>query len=427
MPPNHFYNKFDLARLEPSHSSGDYRSPFQVDRDRILHTSAFRRLQSKTQVFWSGQFDFYRTRLTHSLEVAQIGRSICNHLLHSSDLLTPDCHIDPELVEAACLAHDLGHPPFGHAGERSLNQLMLPHGGFEGNAQTLRLLTATIYSNPTRGINPTRALLDAILKYKSLHGELNSPTNHFIYTDQSPILDFTLDHNDFPPELTPGKHRNQFRSIECQIMDWADDTAYSLNDLADGIQCGFLNIERIERWASQQTPALDDQQTNSITLLLKAIRQHKIEAFLGRRIGHYIQASSLQPTSNFMSPHSRRYQFKLSIDPTYARESQLFKQIAYQIIFQAPSLKQLEFKADFMLKRLFNALADQYLCPKQAHHPLFPILPDPVQQLLTPHHHTTPRARILCDYLATLTDPQATRIYQRLFNPNDNSITDPIH
>src|SRR5580700_12161922 len=122
-PPNQFYNAFDYESVEPRETD-PHRSPFQIDRDRIIYSSAFRRLQSKTQVFHSGEYDFYRTRLTHSLEVAQIGRSICNHLMLSCEPLRADFFIDPDLVEACCLAHDIGHPPFGHAGEDALNEML---------------------------------------------------------------------------------------------------------------------------------------------------------------------------------------------------------------------------------------------------------------------------------------------------------------
>ena len=146
MYKNKFYSDFDFAVPESgSLRSGDYRTPFERDRDRIIHTSSFRRLQSKTQVFLSGEYDFYRTRLTHSIEVAQIGRSICARLQRTSDLLGDDYFVDPDLVEAVCLAHDIGHPPFGHTGERTLHRLMQPYGGFEGNAQTLRILKSTIF------------------------------------------------------------------------------------------------------------------------------------------------------------------------------------------------------------------------------------------------------------------------------------------
>ena len=163
---NAFYTAFDTERLTGKTNEGDYRTPFQIDRDRVLHTPAFRRMHSKTQVFWSGEYDFYRTRLTHSLEVAQIGRSICHWLQVSSEPLSPECFIDPDLVEAVCLSHDLGHPPFGHAGERSLNHFLGPYGGFEGNAQTLRMLTERIFSQRRKGMDPSRAFLDGILKYK---------------------------------------------------------------------------------------------------------------------------------------------------------------------------------------------------------------------------------------------------------------------
>src|SRR5258708_4096419 len=139
MPQNRFYNAFDLQEWGTSRKA-DYRSPFQIDRDRIIHAHAFRKLQSKTQVFLSGEYDFYRTRLTHSMEVAQIGRSICHYLCSRGDPLTDDFYIDSDLVEACSLAHDMGHPPFGHAGERTLQELMKRLGGFEGHSPALHLL-----------------------------------------------------------------------------------------------------------------------------------------------------------------------------------------------------------------------------------------------------------------------------------------------
>jgi dGTPase len=143
---NNFYGDFDLETLPGKRPVGDHRSPFAIDRDRVVFSYAFRRLQSKTQVFQSGEFDFYRTRLTHSMEVARIGRSICDYLEHSSPLLHKNHYLDPDLTEGICLAHDLGHPPFGHIGERKLNEMMGPYGGFEGNGQTLRIITKLIYA-----------------------------------------------------------------------------------------------------------------------------------------------------------------------------------------------------------------------------------------------------------------------------------------
>ncbi|HSJ00871.1 MAG TPA: dNTP triphosphohydrolase, partial [Verrucomicrobium sp.] len=254
---NRLYSTFDTEHPKPRLTSGgDHRTPFQIDRDRILHSAALRRLQGKTQVFYSflgGEYDFYRTRLTHSLEVSQIGRSICDWLTSKGDPLGESEWVDADLVEAACLAHDLGHPPFGHTGERALHELMEPYGGFEGNAQTLRQLTVTLFAESRDGINPTRALLDAVLKYKTLHFEAQGAPNHYLYDDQETYLDFVLGSQAFPPELDPGKARNSFKSLECQIMDWADDTAYSINDLADAIQAGFITMLKLEAWASAKS------------------------------------------------------------------------------------------------------------------------------------------------------------------------------
>src|ERR1700761_979401 len=162
-----FYDAFDRECLRDDFNSPrkeDYRSVFHQDRDRVMFNPSFRRLQAKTQVFQAGEYDFYRTRLTHSLEVANIAKSIAVWLRQEE----PAMAIDPELVEAICLAHDIGHLPFGHAGERALNALMENHGGFEGNAQTLRILTRTVYSyaeGKRGGMSPSRALLDGVLKY----------------------------------------------------------------------------------------------------------------------------------------------------------------------------------------------------------------------------------------------------------------------
>src|ERR1700719_525230 len=246
---NSFYNQFDVETLY-RRVPDEYRTAFQTDRDRIIYSSAFRRLQAKTQVFLSGEFDFYRTRLTHSLEVAQIGRSISSFLKQTSPFLKEDFFIDPDLVEGICLTHDLGHSPFGHAGERTLHQLMKPFGGFEGNAQSLQIIAETIYpgSDSRRGMNSTRAFIDGILKYKRLFREDSEAPNHFIYNEQEYLRTFVLGDTDSAQIAD----LNHFRSLECEIMDWADDTAYCLNDLVDSVNAGFLSFEKVKRWAELQ-------------------------------------------------------------------------------------------------------------------------------------------------------------------------------
>ena len=422
---NHFYREFDLAAAAPSGGGrgDDLRSVFQVHRDRIVHTSAFRRLQSKTQVFFSGEYDFYRTRLTHSIEVSQVGRSICDRLRKCSPLLADDAWIDPDLVEAACLAHDLGHPPFGHTGERTLNELMRPWGGFEGNAQTLRLLTEIIFNSGTRGLNPSRALLDAVLKYKTLRGELDDPERHFLYDSQSGWLDFVLGDQPFPVELTPGPVRNGFRSVECQIMDWADDTAYSLNDVADGFEAGFITPQGVEEWAAG-LPDLTAHEQACLGHLLQALRDRRVESRLGRKIGDFIAACELQVDTNFLSPMTRRHALRLVIDPATQAEARLYKKLAFDLVFRSPQLQQLDFKARHMLTRLFGVLHETYIEPEGRTR--FRLLPAPVEQRLARAADARTRARLICDALANMTDGFAIRTYKRLFDPDFGSIVDLV-
>lgn len=427
---NHFYGDFDTAtRLPDDRARGDsseYRGPFQIDRDRIIHTSAFRRLQSKTQVFVSGEYDFYRTRLTHSIEVAQIGRSLCTRLRATSPDLAADHFIDPDLVEAACLAHDIGHPPFGHTGERTLHRLMKPWGGFEGNAQTLRLLTHTIF-NERAGMNPTRAFMDGVLKYKTLYPELQDPPNHFLYADQAESLDFVLGGRAFPANLPPGDTRDAHRAIECQIMDWADDTAYSLNDIADGIGAGFITIARIERWAEARS--LTDTETGHLDGLLKAIRRDRVEARMNRRIGDFIAAASLEPSpdGHFLADLSHRYRHRLAIDPGIHAECRLYKRLAYDLVFRSHQLQQLDRKADYILTRLFQVLADLYIVPDRPGSDHFRILPDDVEsRIFTDGLTQADRARLVCDAIARMTDSAAAQTYRRLFDADFGSITDLV-
>ena len=419
---NDFYNDFDRAELEPREE--DYRSVFQRGRDRLIHNAAFRRLQAKTQVFLSGEYDFYRTRLTHSIEVAQIAGSIARYLNSSSDQLGNEFFIDYALVEAAALAHDIGHPPFGHAGESTLHRLMKSYGGFEGNAQTLRLITETIFTSgrSRRGMNPTRAFLDGILKYKTLFHQWDDPVKHFIYDDQQQYLDFTFEGNAFPVDLAPGRKLNDFRSLECQIMDWADDTAYSLNDLVDSANAGFVTTDKVNRWASARH--LAGQDSRIIEDLIAVIGAGGLERSMNRKIGSFVEACSLVERDNFMSDRTNRYRYGLAVEPGIVSEQKLYARLAVDLVFQSPQVCQLEHKGGFMLERLFDALRKNYLPGGQSNHVL--LSRDFEDEMSAAGDDQNRRARIICDYLAGMTDGFAIRIYKRLFDPDFGSIVDLV-
>ncbi len=418
---NRFYGAFDSEHLPGKRPENDHRTPFQIDRDRVLFSSAFRQLQSKTQVFQSGEYDFYRTRLTHTIEVARIARSIAEYINRTSPRLKPDFYIDPDLVEAVGLAHDLGHPPFGHIGERKLNELMAQHGGFEGNAQTLRILTELIYARPDRpsGMKPTRAFLDGILKYKLLHaeccreenGETVYPDNHFLYDDQDAVRQFVF--QGLQLDQMDAQDIRELKSIECQIMDWADDTAYSLHDIVDGIKARFITPDSLRAWSDSQAD-LTSYQMQTLEDMMDEIRSGGYEPRTSLRIGEFIQACKLQPCDSPFASHSNRHRFRLQIDKRVHEVCSLHKRIAIDLIFQSAPLQQIEFKGGYLLTRLFAAYQEHLLggSPRPLR-----ILPDPIHLWITSSSDEGEKRRFLCDHISALTDGQAIRAYKRLYEP----------
>lgn len=234
-PPDPYQDR-DRQRWVPEPVKSRTRTAFERDRGRLVHSAALRRLGAKTQVLGPASDDFVRTRLTHSLEVAQVGRELAKAV-----------GADPDVVDTACLAHDLGHPPFGHNGERALAEVAEHVGGFEGNAQTLRLLTRLepkVFGpdGGSAGLNLTRASLDASVKYPWRRGEGplrldgRATAKFGVYADDLPVFTWLR-------EGAPATRK----CIEAQIMDLADDVAYSVHDVEDAIVAGRMDLSTISR------------------------------------------------------------------------------------------------------------------------------------------------------------------------------------
>ena len=422
---NKFYNEFDIERLERSKRTGDYRTPFQIDRDRIIHSSEFRRLQGKTQVFLPGEYDFYRTRLTHTIEAAQIGRSICNYLMKKEDSpFDEEFFIDPDLVECVCLAHDLGHPPFGHAGERTLNRLMEKYGGFEGNAQTLRILTEIIYraENGRRGMKPTRAFLDGILKYKASFNQKKKPENQFIYDYQKKYLDFIYPGKDHKAKLETAETLNSFRSIECQIMDWADDTAYALNDMVDSIAGGFITISKLLKWGADNESSFSSDQKKYLEEIIEWTKEGSFKQKFGSKIGEFVLACDIEDRKTFMDDLTNRYKYNLKISKEAFDRVEFYKKAAIELVFRSSQLHQMEFKGELMIEGIFNVFENNYVKNLKP----IKLLSDFSDKIIRNESDPDNRARLICDQVSGMTDSYAVKNYRRLFDPDYSSLSDLV-
>jgi dGTPase len=417
-----FYNAFDREYLRNEANASrkqDYRSVFHQDRDRLMFTPSFRRLQAKTQVFQAGEYDFYRTRLTHSLEVSRIAESIAIWLC----VANPEVRVDLHLLECICLSHDIGHPPFGHAGERVLNEIMSEYGGFEGNAQTLRILTRTIYSGKggRSGMSPSRALLDGILKYKRLYRDRAGEPNHFIYDDQADVLEFCFGPGDLSEKLGT-REVNRFQSLECQIMDLADDIAYSCFDILDGVKARFLTPDKIAGWRDENTTKLDAAQRKYIDELLEMMAKNSLQPKMNGIIGELIQTAALIPAQNFMTSQTRRHAYQLTRRPEAEARIKLHKSLAKDLIYRSGALHQIEYKGGHMLRKLAETLFGNYFA---AANPLV-LVPLDVHRSLLNLDDKAGNARLLCDHLSGMTDAYALRSYKRLLDPDYGSISELI-
>lgn len=428
----------------------DHRSPFQRDRARILHSAAFRRLQSKTQVMGSGQSDFYRTRLTHSLEAAQIGSGISAQLRSKFPELTKTLFPEGDsLIEAICLAHDIGHPPFGHGGEVALHYMMRDHGGFEGNGQTFRIVSKLEPFSEHYGMNLARRTLLGLIKYPqtldclsssslvktlSSHRQLKAGDCHppkGLYLDDIESLNWALsslstsDKSLFqqmsqPVSTTPTKKHNKtlYKSLDCSIMELADDIAYGIHDLEDAIVTGVVNLNDFEEHVVKQLKKLDDEwlieMSETLTQQLFSRQHHQQKEAIGGLVNYLITEIALVDLNKtdgicFSEP-LLRYNAK---HPAIAKKAlQIFKDFVYQFVIKQTSIQQIEYRGQQVVMELFEALASdpERLLPTNAK-----------ARFLQAKSDGTNCFRIIADYVAGMTDDYATNLYQTLFVPSNQS------
>ena len=357
-------SKYSRGRLHPE-DEPEYRTLYQRDRERILHTTAFRRLEYKTQVFINYEGDYYRTRLTHPLEVTQIGRSIARAIGANEDL-----------TESICLAHDLGHAPFGHSGEISLGRLMKDHGGFDHNKQSLRIVTELEHRyTEFPGLNLTWEVLEGIVKHETEY-------------DLS-------DARDFNPELRG--------HIEAQIANVADELAYTAHDLDDGLRSGMITtpmLESIELWqVMRESIGWRTGELNDIT------RHRIIRRLIGTEVTDILDASQqrLRESDVRSVEDAQKLPFNvITFSENMARRNRQLKDFLYTNMYRNYRVVRMAVKAERLISELFLAYFKEP-----------PILPGHVYKLIDSYG----LERTVCDYIAGMTDRYATEEYQKLFDP----------
>ncbi|MGK5684925.1 deoxyguanosinetriphosphate triphosphohydrolase [Actinoplanes sp. URMC 104] len=396
---------FDAQRWvpEPAKDSGYGRTPYQRDRARVLHSAGFRRLATKTQVHTAGTDDFPRTRLTHSLEVAQISREMGERL---------GC--DPDVVDVAGLAHDLGHPPFGHNGEHALHQVAEPCGGFEGNAQTLRVLTRLEAKVPGAGLNLTRASLDASCKYP--WARQPGRRKFGVYADDRAVFDWIR-----PAGL------GERRCLEAQVMDWADDVAYSVHDVEDGVHGGYIALrpllsdageraalcadvaatysdEPVDELAAALDQLLADPVVTEVAGYDGSFRaQVALKRMTSVLTGRFVASAVGATQSRHGTDPVRRYAADLVVPRTVRNQCALLKGMALRYVMRTRAAEQWYEQQRVILAELVEALLRTPSALDPVFAPLFASAGSDAEAL-----------RVVIDQVASLTDTAAVTWHRTL-------------
>ena len=363
-------NSHSCGRLYPEDEHA-YRTAYQRDRDRIVHTTAFRRLEYKTQVFVYSEGDHYRNRLTHSIEVAQIGRTLTRAL---------GCNED--LNEAICLAHDLGHPPFGHTGETTLNSMMAAYGGYDHQKQTYRIITELErrYSEHP-GLNLTYEVREGVVKHDTSYD--------------------VVDARDYCPD--------EKGTLECQLSNLADEIAYNTSDLDDGLRAGILKAEAVLELALAQRVVASLGMAGGVDLNDELTRHRFIRRLVGIEVSDAIGSTSVglerqgvESLGNLRSLPENVACYSAQL----AEENQALKRFLYDSFYRHYRVVRMASKADRIVRRLFDAFVTE---PEQ--------LPTATQQRVDAQPGGL--HRVVCDYIAGMTDRFAVLEYKRLFDPEE--------
>jgi dGTPase len=369
LAPYGMRSKNSRGRLYPE-DEAEYRTRYQRDRDRILHTTAFRRLEYKTQVFINYEGDYYRTRLTHTLEVTQIGRTLARAIGANEDL-----------AEAICLAHDLGHPPFGHSGETILSRLMRDQGGFDHNKQSFRIVTELEHRYPEfPGLN---------LSYEVLEGLVKHETEYDI-----------ADARDFNPDLRG--------DIEAQIANVADELTYTAHDLDDGLRSGMITAPMLAGLALWEIvlKSIGESGSSEIGADLDDLTRHRIvRRLIGIEVNDLIHSTDqrLRESGVRSVDELQRLPYNVvSFSEDMRRRNRELKDFLYNNLYRHYRVMRMAVKAERILKDLFDAYCSEPM-----------IMPKHIQEVIAERglEHT------VCDYIAGMTDRFAIEEHTKLFDP----------
>ncbi len=430
----------------------DARDAGAIDYSRVVHSASFRRLQGKTQILNLGDSDFYRNRLTHSIEVAQVAGGIARRIVKKyPDHPAGDWVPDLATIQAIGVTHDLGHPPFGHGGEVALNYCMRDQGGFEGNGQTLRILARLERFSASSGANLTRRTLLGVLKYPAPYSAVLNPKLKPRLTGGTSVIELIDREACKPPKCYLDSEREvvdwllapvprveaerftshdanaeahgstRYKSFDCSIMDLADDISFGVHDLEDALALGLMTENDMRSLVPEE----------SSTCFLDALKQRYPEEFgnnvydgfiegiceserrkryIGRLVFHFITNVEVEIDENFETPLLR---YKATLPDPQMRFLKTLKKAVAKKVIRSASVQQLEFKGQNMVVAVFEALASD---PGA-------LLPESTRQR---YEAANDPLRVLCDHIAGMTDAFLLKTYERLFSPRMGSVFDQL-